>query len=140
MAVPARVSVLAVQVADVARASAFYEALGWPRSPASRAEIAFFGTAGALFAVYGAELNEAMGVPAGPGPGSVIAAVHAADEAGVDEAMATAEAAGGRVVRPGGPWAGGAYAGVFADPDGHLWEVIRNPAYPLGPDGRPVMP
>ena len=27
----------------------------------------------------------------------------------------------------------GGYAGYFADPDGHLWEVAYNPGFPLSP-------
>jgi hypothetical protein len=25
---------------------------------------------------------------------------------------------------------------IFADPDGHVWEVCYNPSFPIGPDGR----
>lgn len=31
------------------------------------------------------------------------------------------------------PWGG--YAGYFADPEGHVWEIACNPGAPLGPDG-----
>ena len=34
----------------------------------------------------------------------------------------------------------GGYTGVFADPDGHLWEVAHNPAFPLSADGRLALP
>jgi hypothetical protein len=34
---------------------------------------------------------------------------------------------------------GGTYA-FFADPDGHLWEVIHHPLYRLVADGRPQIP
>ena len=34
---------------------------------------------------------------------------------------------------------GGSY-GFFADPDGHVWEVIHHPLYRLGTDGRPEVP
>ncbi len=48
----------------------------------------------------------------------------------VDAVMAEAEAAGARIVKPAQEtfWGGG-YAGYFADPDGHLWEVVWNPAF-----------
>jgi catechol 2,3-dioxygenase-like lactoylglutathione lyase family enzyme len=46
----------------------------------------------------------------------------------VDEVIAQAEAAGASVIeRPyDRPW--GIYSGYFQDPDGHLWEVLWNPA------------
>jgi uncharacterized glyoxalase superfamily protein PhnB len=43
--------------------------------------------------------------------------------------MATAERAGARIVKPAGSTFWGGYAGYFQDPDGHLWEVVWNPAW-----------
>ena len=31
-------------------------------------------------------------------------------------------------------------AGCFADPDGHVWEIAHNPAFPLTDDGSLVLP
>ncbi len=144
MTVPARVSVVALQVADVARSSAFYQALGWPRSAASRDEIVFFNTAGGLLAVYGAELPQAMGVELPNGSSSaghgVILAIHAASAEEVDAALHAAQAAGASVLKPAAQTGAGVYAGFFADPDGHVWEVVHNPNYPLGADGRYRLP
>lgn len=51
--------------------------------------------------------------------------VQSRDE--VDELLSSAEAAGAKVTRAHDrPW--GIYSGYFHDPDGHLWEVIWNPA------------
>ena len=36
------------------------------------------------------------------------------------------------------PWGG--YSGVFADPDGHPWEVAFNPGFPLAADGAVALP
>jgi uncharacterized protein len=71
MPVPGRVSVVALQVSDLARSSAFYQALGWPRSAASREGIAFFNTSGGLLALYDAGLLAALEVdlPAAPAGG-----------------------------------------------------------------------
>lgn len=46
----------------------------------------------------------------------------------VDALLAAAAAAGARIVDKAHdrPW--GIYSGYFQDPDGHLWEVIWNPA------------
>ena len=53
--------------------------------------------------------------------------------ADVDEVIAQAKAAGAAVTDSprGRPW--GIYSGYFQDPDGHLWEVIWNPALGLAP-------
>jgi hypothetical protein len=46
--------------------------------------------------------------------------------------MAQAQAAGASVSDSpyDRPW--GIYSGYFADPDGHLWEILWNPALDLG--------
>jgi catechol 2,3-dioxygenase-like lactoylglutathione lyase family enzyme len=46
----------------------------------------------------------------------------------VDEVMHEAEAAGAHIVKSAEKTFYGGYAGYFADPDGHLWEVAYNPA------------
>ena len=51
-----------------------------------------------------------------------------ASRAEVDEVIAQAKAAGAAVTDAphDRPW--GIYSGYFQDPDGHLWEIIWNPA------------
>jgi predicted lactoylglutathione lyase len=46
----------------------------------------------------------------------------------VDAVLATARAAGATMLAEprDRPW--GIYSGYFQDPDGHLWEVLHNPA------------
>ena len=34
----------------------------------------------------------------------------------------------------------GGYAGVFRDPDGHVWEIAHNPGFGLCDDGSVVLP
>ena len=46
----------------------------------------------------------------------------------VDAVMAQAAAAGGAVVKAAQATFYGGYAGYFQDPDGHVWEVVFNPA------------
>jgi catechol 2,3-dioxygenase-like lactoylglutathione lyase family enzyme len=48
-------------------------------------------------------------------------------EAEVDEVLAKVESAGATIVKPAGKTFWGGYAGYFADPDGHLWEIVFNP-------------
>ena len=144
MAIPARVSLVTLGVADVARSTAFYEALGWQPSPASvPGDVTFFRSAGAILAIWGAgDLAEdalADGVP-GAGFRGVALAINLGSEAEVDAAFETAAAAGAVIVKPPVRTEWGGYSGYFADPDGHAWEVAYNPGWPLGPDQLPVLP
>jgi catechol 2,3-dioxygenase-like lactoylglutathione lyase family enzyme len=69
-----------------------------------------------------------------------VLSIHVATDGEVAAAVEEAARAGGVVVkRPTATPLGGSYA-FFADPDGHLWEVIRHPLYRLGADGRPELP
>jgi uncharacterized protein len=51
----------------------------------------------------------------------------------VDQLLAQAREAGAQRIKPGQPTDWGGYAGYFADPDGHLWEVACNPHFWVGP-------
>ena len=63
---------------------------------------------------------------AAPGTSECLLSLVAADDAEVDAVLARAEAAGATVVeRPvTQPWG---HLATFADPDGHLWQVIHAP-------------
>lgn len=50
-----------------------------------------------------------------------------ASEAEVNAVMHQATAAGARIVKKAQKTFWGGYAGYFADPDGHLWEIAHNP-------------
>jgi uncharacterized glyoxalase superfamily protein PhnB len=49
--------------------------------------------------------------------------------------LAEAEKAGGQIRRPGADTFWGGYSGLFADPDGHPWEVAHNPFWRIDADG-----
>ena len=51
MAVPPRISIITLGVADLARATAFYESLGW-RNTAQVPSIAFFEMQGSVLGLY----------------------------------------------------------------------------------------
>jgi catechol 2,3-dioxygenase-like lactoylglutathione lyase family enzyme len=97
-------------------------------------DIAMFNLAGGLIlTVYPrTELAKDAGVPVGPpktGEFSVGHAVGTRDE--VDATLRRAEAAGATLLNKphDRPW--GIYSGYFQDPDGHLWEIMHNPALDL---------
>jgi uncharacterized protein len=50
-------------------------------------------------------------------------------KAEVDRVMQEARKAGAKIVKPAGDTFWGGYAGVFQDPDHHLWEVAWNPQW-----------
>ncbi|ANQ86883.1 VOC family protein [Azoarcus olearius] len=56
---------------------------------------------------------------------------NVSSRAEVDEVLAQASAAGATIVKPGEETFWGGYAGYFQDPDGHMWEVVWNPALVL---------
>ncbi|PTU32210.1 VOC family protein [Stenotrophobium rhamnosiphilum] len=47
----------------------------------------------------------------------------------VDAVMAKATSAGAKIVKAAHDTFWGGYSGYFQDPDGHLWEVVWNPAW-----------
>jgi uncharacterized glyoxalase superfamily protein PhnB len=47
---------------------------------------------------------------------------------------------GASLVKPAAPTDYGGYCGFFADPDGHLWEVVVAPRIEVGDDGRVRLP
>lgn len=144
MSVPARISLVTLGVDHVPSTAAFYERLGWQRSPASvEGEVAFFDLNGTVLAIWGrAEL--AADANATPGtardPGSHALAINVESPAAVDALLETAAAAGATILKPGTAADWGGYTGYFADPAGHWWEVGYNPGWPLDADGRVQLP
>lgn len=47
----------------------------------------------------------------------------------VDQAMAQAERAGAKIIKPAHTNFYGGYAGYFQDPNGHVWEIVWNPDF-----------
>lgn len=143
MPVPARVSLVTLGVADVARSTAFYESLGWRRSSASMAVITFFNTSGPVLALFGrGDLAEDATVDAaGSGFRGVTLSINVESLAAVDTTYDEWVAAGATSVRAPVPavFAGGRIAYV-ADPDGHLWEIAHNPYFPFDETGRVTAP
>src|SRR5262245_55296250 len=114
-----RISVVTLGVGDVARARAFYEAIGWA-SPSPAGEVAFFQAGPLVVALWGRDLlAEDSAVVDGGGWRGITLAHNVAAPAEVDEVLAAAEAAGATIGRPGAPTSWGGYSGIFLDPDGH---------------------
>ncbi len=138
----ARISVITLGVADVPRARAFYQALGWPLSGEPEEQVAFFRTAGSRLALYGLDAiaEEAGQMPAEPGSIRMTLAMNVESRELVDACPKEALRAGGTSLRPAQDRFWGGYSGYFADPDGHAWEVAFNPLWTIGEDGLPELP
>ena len=65
----------------------------------------------------------------GPSPTDFTIGHNVASRADVDAVMAQAAAAGATIVKAAHDTVWGGYAGYFQDPDGHVWEVARNPQW-----------
>ena len=138
-----RVHVITLAVADLDRALAFYrDGLGLPTQGLIGSEFkgdeavpdgttAVFNLDGGLMlSIYPrSELAKDAALPlAAAQPGEFSIGHVVASRAEVDEVIAQAKAAGAAVTGAphDRPW--GIYSGYFQDPDGHLWEIIWNPA------------
>jgi uncharacterized glyoxalase superfamily protein PhnB len=138
VAVPQRLTLVTLGVADVARATDFYEALGWRRSSASQeGEITFLRMQGSALALYSRRsLAEDAGLsPDGSGFGGIVLALNCDSRDEVDAVHAEWVAAGAAHVKAPEELAWGGYVGYVADPDGHLWEIAHNPYMPNDEQG-----
>jgi catechol 2,3-dioxygenase-like lactoylglutathione lyase family enzyme len=141
------IHVITLAVEDLERALAFYrDGLGWEsdgvfgaefhddHSGADGAVVMFHLSGGLIFSLYPrSELAKDAGIALGPPRTGEFSLGHAvASHEEVDTLLARADAAGGTVLdKPRDrPW--GIYSGYFKDPDGHLWEIVHNPAMEFG--------
>jgi catechol 2,3-dioxygenase-like lactoylglutathione lyase family enzyme len=135
-----RVSLVTLGVEDLARAKAFYSALGWQGQEVQ--ETVFFQAGPLAVVLWGRDkLAEDSGIEDDGGRYGGIALAHNVRSAAeVDAIVATAEAAGAAVTRPPSETFYGGYAAVFRDPDGHLWEIAHNPGFTLDDSGALRLP
>lgn len=120
-----RITDIALCVADIERAVAFYRdklALELKRRDAGFAE---FWTEGAILALWEVgDLRRALALPEGPrtGPHAMVAMRLETGEA-VDAAYAALAARGVEFCQPPETFPWGARAAYFSDPDDNLWEI-----------------
>jgi hypothetical protein len=143
MPIRPRLTLVTLGVADMARAVAFYDRLGWRRSGAhDPGEVAFYRLDTVILSLFPRThlAADAQVLDTPPGFGGVTLALNQDSEAAVDAVLAEAVAAGAKLLKPGQKVFWGGYSGYFADPDGHLWEVAHNPFFPFDETGRLVLP
>jgi uncharacterized protein len=138
----ARIHVLTLAVDDLERSLSFYRRLGlsspgvvateFPGDDQNAAGdiVTFQLEGGLILALFPrGELAKDAKIPQPPstsGSFSIGSAVSTRDE--VDAMLDAAEAAGARVTVKAYDRPFGVYSGYFQDPDGHLWEILWNPA------------
>lgn len=132
-----RISVLTIGVDDLERSFEFYHhGLGLPSTGITGQEyeygaVAFFDLqAGVKLAIWPRKsIAHDTGLPAGRSSAIEFTIGHnVAGNEDVDAIMVAAERAGATIIKPAADTFWGGYAGYFQDPDGHLWEIVYNPA------------
>ena len=121
-------------VKDFARSVRFYQDLGFERRfKATGDEIAFFDAGGLIIGLFRWDmLAEDAQIPVEPRPQAfrgITLAQMCRTDAEVDKAMSKALAAGAALLKHAQNTPFGGYSGYFADPDGHVWEVVWNPQW-----------
>jgi predicted lactoylglutathione lyase len=143
MAVPNRITLVTLGVADVPRSKAFYEQLGWTASSSSvDGDVAFFDTVGPALSLYGIDhlARDASETPERTGFPGITLAINVESRKEVDRLYAEWLAAGGAGKSPPTAAEWGGYIAFVADPDGYVWELAHNPHWPLGDDGGLTIP
>lgn len=133
----ARISVLTLGVADLEKAVSFYrDGLGLPTEGIIGREfehgaVAFFDLAGGIKLALWSQSDTAHDTRLPlqpPSPTSFNIGYNVSTKEKVDAVMYAAERAGAEIVKKPTATFYGGYAGYFRDPDGHLWDVVWNPA------------
>jgi uncharacterized protein len=141
----ARLTVITLGVNDMRASIAFYEALGFARKfRATGEEVAFFDTGGTVLGLYPwSKLAREAALPGQSRPGGFLGATLAWNCASRDEVDAVLTSAldrGALLLKLAQPTDYGGYAGYFADPSGHTWEVVVAPGIEVGDDRRVHLP
>jgi uncharacterized protein len=132
-----RITVITLGVDDLERSLRFYrDGLGLSTEGVIGTEfdhgaVVFFGLeGGSRLALWPrASIAHDTGIPVQPpSPTEMTLGHNVGSKAEVDGVMEQAREAGARIVKEAEVTFWGGYAGYFADPDGHLWEVVWNPA------------
>lgn len=136
-----RVSLITLGVRDLGVSRGFYESLGW--SGQETEETVFFQAGGMALVLWGRDklaADSGISDTSDDGFGGVVLAHNTRSQAEVDAIIDVARAAGASVTREPAETFYGGYAGCFADPDGHIWEVAHNPGFTLDANGALILP
>jgi catechol 2,3-dioxygenase-like lactoylglutathione lyase family enzyme len=132
-----RISVLTLGVEDLERAVAFYrDGLGLPTEGIVGKEfehgaVAFFDLQSQVkLAVWARDdiAHDTGLAKTAPCPTGFTIGHNVSHKDEVHEVMERARKAGAKTLKPAQDTFWGGYAGYFQDPDGHVWEIVWNPA------------
>ena len=136
-----RISIVTIATDNLDRAVRFYEGMGLKRHAGITDGVAFFQMGGVILGLFPRKDAEAdSGIQFSKAPSAVYLAYNTRSDAEVDEVLAAAEKAGGKIIKPAGRAFWGGWYGYFADADGHVWEVAHNPAFPIDAEGNIFLP
>jgi catechol 2,3-dioxygenase-like lactoylglutathione lyase family enzyme len=131
-----RLSLITLGVRDLARAVAFYRALGWEPVADEHDDVFFFQAGGMVVALWDrARLAEDSCVEDTGGWGGVTLAYNTRSPEEVDAVIEQARTAGATIGREPATAFWGGHTALFLDLDGHPWEVAHNPGWTVTDDG-----
>ena len=130
------ISAVTLPVADMAAAQRFYEqGFGWTPTYTME-DLRFYQLNSLVLVLWGSkELADDAGRGALPPPGGMALAHNVAAREDVAPLMERLAGSGGSITRHADAPPHGGFRGYVADPDGHLWEIAWNPAWPLSGNG-----
>lgn len=128
-----KLNLITLGVNDFQKSLAFYEALGWKKSPASMDGLALFPLGGIVLALHPLkDLAEDTTLKFQRSEFSGITlSYNAKSEEEVNEIMQRVNELGATIVKPAQKVYWGGYSGYFRDLDGYLFEVAHNPFWEL---------
>jgi uncharacterized protein len=136
-----RFSIITIAVGDLENMARFYEAMGLPRHKGVTDGVAFFQMGGVILGLFPTKsAEEDSGISFGTGIPRVYLAYNTRSDEEVDAVLATAAAAGGKIVKAAGRAFWGGWYGYFSDPEDNLWEVAHNPDFPIDAAGNIKLP
>ena len=137
-----KLNLITLGVHDMNKSIAFFEGLGWKRSPASVEELALFPLGGILIALHprNALADDVKVSPEGSGFSGITLSYNTTSEKEVDDVLKEAAKLGATILKPAEKVHWGGYSGYFQDLNGHIFEVAYNPFWPLDEHHNVVLP
>ena len=134
-------TLITLGVANLSKALAFYEGLGWIKSKESQEDYALFPLGGIVLGLYPLhELEEDTTLRHQRTTFSGLTiSYNATSEEEVDAVMREAERQGATIVKPAQKVFWGGYSGYFKDLDGYVFEVAYNPFWEIDGNGNLIL-
>lgn len=135
------ITIATLGVSDIAKATEFYEKIGWKNTKESNENITFMQGHNIVLGLYAhSELAKDANVEIEneqlPKFRGVSFAVNKHSEKEVDEFFENAVKCGAKPQKKPEKAFWGGYSGYIADRDGHLWEIAHNPFFKMDKNGQ----